>query len=146
MLVLLPGRKQTCDQIHCFRLCIRQVLLYAYTDVPQVRGHSRTLLFGKTRKNITREKLLQIMCFRSQVLEYFTYDQLWRRYTPYIISSKKLRRCCHVDVTVRLSLRSSSFRSLVFPADLRLLHYRFANTPSFAVMSRGNIAVTFYYR
>jgi hypothetical protein len=39
------------------------------------------------------------MCFQSQVLEFFTQDEPFRRNTPYIIDSKKLQRCCHIDMT-----------------------------------------------
>jgi hypothetical protein len=53
----------------------------------------RTLLFGKIWKNVKREKLLQIMCFQSQVLEFFAYDEPLRRYTLYIINNK-----CYGDV------------------------------------------------
>jgi hypothetical protein len=59
------------------------------------------LLFGKIRKNTKGEKLLHIMCFQSQVLEFLTWDEPLRRYTLYIVNSKKLRRCCHVDMTVK---------------------------------------------
>jgi hypothetical protein len=36
-----------------------------------VRGH-RTLLFGRIQTNVKKEKLLKIMFFQSQLLEYFT--------------------------------------------------------------------------
>jgi hypothetical protein len=45
--------------------------VYLYTVCPIGPGGMRILLFGKTRKNVKREMLLQIMCFKSQMLEYF---------------------------------------------------------------------------
>jgi hypothetical protein len=48
-----------------------------------------------------RKKLLQIMCFQSQVLGYFTKDEPLRCYTLHIINTKKLRRRCHVDMTAK---------------------------------------------
>jgi hypothetical protein len=49
----------------------------------------RTRLFGKIRKNVKRDKLLQIMCFKSpQVLKFFSLDEQLRRYTLYAINSK----------------------------------------------------------
>jgi hypothetical protein len=40
------------------------------------------------RENMKREKLLQIMCFQSQVLGFFSLDEPLRRCTLYIIGSK----------------------------------------------------------
>jgi hypothetical protein len=57
-------------------------------SVPWIHGHRRTLLFGKIQKNVKREKLLQIMCFQSQVFKFFTWDELLQCYTLYIINSK----------------------------------------------------------
>jgi hypothetical protein len=39
-------------------------------------------------KNTESERLLQIVCFQSQVLGFFTQDEPLRRYTLYIINSK----------------------------------------------------------
>jgi hypothetical protein len=48
------------------------------------------MLFGKYRKNVNTETLLQFMCFQSQVLEFFTSDEPLRRYTLYIINREKV--------------------------------------------------------
>jgi hypothetical protein len=75
------------------------LIVYNWT-LYRVQDHRRTLLFGKIRKNLKREKLLKIMCFQPQLLEFFAWDEPLRRYTHYVINSKMLRRCCHVDITV----------------------------------------------
>jgi hypothetical protein len=64
--------------------------LYVFQYVLYVPGATEEMLFSNTRKNIKREKLLNMVCFSSQVLHIFAWDELLRRYTVYIISSKKL--------------------------------------------------------
>jgi hypothetical protein len=52
------------------------------------------------------------------VLECFTWDQPLRRCTLDVISSERLRRCCHAYSFAGWSLPSSSFVHFVFPAVL----------------------------
>lgn len=63
--------------------------------------HKRNVLFGKICKNRKRGMLLQIMCFQSQLkeLRVFAYDRSLRHCILYVINIKKLRGCCHVDMT-----------------------------------------------
>lgn len=41
---------------------------------------------------------MQKNCFRTQVLNFFTWDETLQCYSFCIISSIKLRWCCHVDI------------------------------------------------
>jgi hypothetical protein len=55
----------------------------------------RTQLFGKIWKNVKREKLLQIMCFQSQVFEFCASDEPLQCYTLDMSVIK-----CHGDVAM----------------------------------------------
>lgn len=66
-----------------------------------VRGHTGTLLLGKTLTYVKRVKLLRMMCFQSKALQFFTSHEPSRCHTFYIINIKMLPRCYHADMTVK---------------------------------------------
>jgi hypothetical protein len=60
----------------------------------------RIQLYGKIRENINREKAVANHVFPvSRDGKFFTLDEQLRLYTVYIKNSKKLLRCCLVDMT-----------------------------------------------
>lgn len=72
-----------------------------YKSVQKIRCSTLTTSSGKMRRNVNREKLLQIMCFPIQLSE-FLCRVIHYGATQFMFSVvKNLRRSCQADMTAK---------------------------------------------
>jgi hypothetical protein len=87
-------------------------LLLALTEYSMSRksGATEELLFSKLRKNV-RKKLLKCSVSSHNCCEFLTNSQLLQPKALYIMSSRKLRWCCHVNTTAKRDMFSGRVES-----------------------------------
>jgi hypothetical protein len=63
--------------------------LWRYTGVRKAPGHMRPWIFGKIQTTVKREKMSQMMCYQSHVLEFFPLRNYHSGITLFLYVSRK---------------------------------------------------------